>query len=118
MRTALFAARKLVHVWGSGQSGLADTFVAPPLLGVFTRTGGRRKVWLPGKTELVVDLFSGETWRDVTEFEYRIKRKPDARIFFCGTREEYRKFQAVMDSAAPVSGGRNETDFSKPEEVR
>ena len=103
MRTALFAARKLVHVWGSGQSGLADTFVAPPLLGVFTRTGGRRKVWLPGKTELVVDLFSGETWRDVREFEYLSARKPDTKIFFYGTREEYRGFKAAMDAAAAAA---------------
>ena len=100
MRTPLFAARPLVHVWGSGQSGLADTFVAPPLLGLFTREGGKRKVWLPKKTELVVDLFSGETWRDVKEFSYPVKRKPDARIFFCGTREEYRKFKTAMDAAA------------------
>ena len=98
MRTPLFASRKLVHVWSSGQSGLADVFVAPPLLGVFTRAGGRRKVWLPQKTELVVDLFSGETWRDVREFEYPSVRRPDTRIFFFGTREEYRKFQAAMNS--------------------
>jgi hypothetical protein len=100
MRTSFFAARNLIHVYGSGHHGLADTFVAPPLLGVFTRGGGRRKVWLPEKTELVVDLFSGETWQDVKEFEYPVKRNPDARIFFCGTREEYRKFQAVMDGGS------------------
>ena len=100
MRKQLFASRKIVHVYGSGQSGLADTFVAPPLLGVFTRDGGKRKVWLPEKTEIVVDLFSGETWQDVKEFEYPSKRRPDTRIFFCGTREEYRKFRSAMDAAS------------------
>ncbi|MBQ6353207.1 MAG: hypothetical protein IJJ28_08065, partial [Lentisphaeria bacterium] len=60
----------------------------------------RRKVWLPEKTEIVVDLFSGETWHDVKEFEYPVKRKPDARIFFYGTRNEYRKFKAAMEAAA------------------
>ena len=99
MRTPLFASRKLIHVYGSGHSGLADTFVAPPLIGVFTRGGGKRKVWLPRKTEIVVDLFSGETWHDVREFEYRSGRRPDTRIFFFGTREEYRKFTAAMDAA-------------------
>jgi len=99
MRTRLFKLRKAVHVYGSGQSGLADTFVAPPLLGVFTRSGGRRKLWLPRKTEVVVDLFSGETWQDVKEFEYPVEHKPDARIFFCGTREEYRRFRTAMDAA-------------------
>ena len=100
MRKPLFAARKLVHVYGSGNSGLADTFIAPPLIGIFTRNGGKRKIWLPEKTEIVVDLFSGETWHDVKEFEYPVKRKPDARIFFYGTRNEYRRFKATMDAAA------------------
>ena len=99
MRTMFFASRKLIHVYGSGHSGLADTFIAPPLVGIFTRGGGRRKIWLPEKSEIVVDLFSGETWHDVKEFEYPVERKPDARIFFYGTREEYRKFRAAMDAA-------------------
>ena len=100
MRTLLFASRKFIHVYGGGHSGLADTFVAPPLLGVFTRGRGRRKVWLPRKTEIVVELFSGETWHDVREFEYPVDRKPDARIFFYGTRKEYRRFKAAMDASA------------------
>ena len=100
MRTSLFAARKLVHVYGSGRSGLADTFVAPPLVGVFTRGGGKRKVWLPRKAGIVVDLFSGETRYDVKEFEYPVGRRPDMRIFFYGTRDEYRRFKSAMDAAA------------------
>jgi len=100
MRTPLFASRKLVHVYASGHSGLADTFVAPPLIGVFTRGGGRRKVWLTRKTEIVVELFSGETHHDVKEFEYQAGRKPDTKIFFCGTRSEYRRFKAAMDAAS------------------
>ena len=99
MRTPFFASRKLVHVYGSGGSGLADTFVAPPLIGIFTRGGGRRKVWLPERTEIVVDLFSGETWHDVKEFEYPVRRRPDSRIFFFGTREEYRRFRTAMEAA-------------------
>ena len=102
MRTPLFASRKLIHVYGSGHSGLADTFVAPPLIGVFTRGCGKRKVWLPRKTEIVVDLFSGETWHDVREFEYPAASKPDTKVFFYGTREEYRRFKTVMDAAASV----------------
>ena len=100
MRSAFFAARKLVHVCGSGQSGLPDTFVAPPLIGVFTRSGGRRKIWLPEKAEIVVDLFSGETRYDTREFEYPTGRRPDTRIFFFGKRNEYRRFKAAMDAAA------------------
>ena len=99
MRTPFFASRKLIHVYGSGHSGLADIFVAPPLLGVFTRGGGRRKVWLPRKAEIVVELFSGETWYDVKEFEFSSARKPDTKVFFYGTREEYRRFKAAMDAA-------------------
>lgn len=100
MRTHLFKLRKTVHVYGSGNHGLADTFIATPLLGIFTRGGGKRKVWLPQKVEVVADLFSGETWYDCQEFEYPVKRKPETRIFFFGTRREYQAFKSKLKCEA------------------
>ena len=81
------------HRWTNGKAWLLDAFVAPPLVGIFSRRAGTRSVMLPKRVEVVADLFTGEIIaRNVKGFRCDLPSTPETRIFFVGNEAELARF--------------------------
>ena len=93
MRERLAAFQSEVPRRTNGKAWLLDAFVAPPLVGIFSRRAGTRSVMLPKPVEVVADLFTGEIIaRNVKGFRCTLPEGPETRIFFAGSKAELKRF--------------------------
>ena len=93
MRQKLSALTPPCHLWTNGKAWLVDCFIAPPLVGVFSRRAGSRSVMLPHKVDVVADLFTGEIIaRNVKGFRINTPATPETRIFFVGNERDLAEF--------------------------
>ncbi|OQA82196.1 MAG: hypothetical protein BWY31_03338 [Lentisphaerae bacterium ADurb.Bin242] len=87
-----------IHKYASGQSGLDDILIVPPLYAVYSRIGGGKRIFLPQRAEIVVELFSGKViGRDLYGFDHEMPRHPHCSVFFAGSIEDYLKFKSVLE---------------------
>ena len=93
MRQKLADLTPPCHLWTNGRAWLVDCFIAPPLVGIFSRRAGSRSVMLPHKVEVVADLFTGEIIaRGAKGFRCDTPATPETRIFFAGNERDLAEF--------------------------
>ena len=80
-----------VHIYTSGKSGLPAAYVAPPYLGVFSRTGGPQTITLPRPVEVIADLMSGAVLAEnAKSVSFDLPRgKAATRLLYAGPRQDF-----------------------------
>lgn len=85
-------SRNKVHVYSSGKSGFPAVYVAPPLIGVFSRKGGAQTLTLREPVEIAVDLIAGTVLgRNTAQIDFELPKEPHTVLLYTGTLAEYER---------------------------
>jgi len=90
----LWLKQQKVHLYPDGFKNYDCDYVAGPLLAVYSRTGGPRSFTLPGRVEIIADVFTGEVLgRRTDQFSCQLPAKtPFTRIFFAGPEKDWQQY--------------------------
>lgn len=82
-----------VSFWSSGRAGLNQCVFAGPLLAMYSRNAGNQTFWMPEKTEVAIDVFTGEILsRNSSVVNFTSPAEPHTRIIFAGKMADYQKY--------------------------
>lgn len=83
-----------VHVWNRGDYGVFH--VAGNFISLYSRKGGKKKIVLPKKVEIVYDIFSKKIIaRNTKLVKFKMSDAIDTKIIFIGSQQELAKFNST-----------------------